>query len=159
VSAQPAWLLIVPPLLVLIGAMVGATAAIFGQLLTEGYKHYRDCQMTARGIAASIDATLIMTDRRGYVRMAENIIARINQGEQIKAEKIIEDAGIDPVTEKLLDRVGSLGHDLPVRIAIIMQVLTGIRLDFLCGSEGANLSKTCPPWRTSSVSTCFMERI
>jgi hypothetical protein len=71
----------------LAGAVVGAAAAIIGQLTNERYKRHRDRQMTARGIAASIEATLIMTDRRDYVGMIEGMLAQIQQGRQIKAEK------------------------------------------------------------------------
>jgi len=142
-SSAPTWLLIVSPLLVLVGTIVGAAIAIIGQLFSERYKRYHDCQMTARGIAASIDATLIMAERRGYVQSFENMIARISQGEQIKAEMIIEDASIDPITAKMLDRVGLLGHNLPARVVTFMQVLTGIRQDLVRFGRG-ELSDNMP---------------
>jgi hypothetical protein len=121
---------------VLIGAIVGAMAAIIGQLISERYRRHRDRQMTAGGLAASIEATLLLTDRRGYALLFEDIVARLKQGQQIKPEKLLEDASIDPITAGMLDRAGLLGHDLPGRIATFMHVLTGIRTDLVRWGKG-----------------------
>jgi hypothetical protein len=135
---------VISSLLVLLGTIVGATAAIVGQVISERYKRHRDRQMTARGLAASIEATLLMTDRRGYVPLIEGIVARLKQGQQIKSEKLLDDPSVDPVTAGMLDRVGLLGHDLPGRIVAFMFVLTGIRID-LVGGEKENSMTICQP--------------
>jgi hypothetical protein len=132
-SSAPSWL---SPVLVLVATLVGAGAAIFGQLLNERFKRYRDRQMIARGIAASIDATLLMTDRREYVPLFEGMLRGIDQGKTVQGEKLIEDPSIDPITSKMLEQAGLLGHDLPARIAVFMQVLTGIRTDLVRFGRG-----------------------
>jgi hypothetical protein len=135
-----------------LGALVGATAAVTGQLINERYKRYRDRQMTARGIAASIEATLMMTNRREYAPLVENMIAQIGQGQQIKGEKLIEDASIDPITTKMLEHVGLLGSDLSARIATFMSVLTSIRLDLVRFGMG-EFDNNMPFLRKSFVKT------
>ena len=55
--------------------------------------------MTALGLAGSIEATLIMTDRRNYVPFFEHLAQQFEQGSPfIKFPKRIEDSAIDPVT-------------------------------------------------------------
>jgi hypothetical protein len=135
-TAYPVWLLLLAPFGVLLGAVVGAAAVIGGQLIGERYKRYSDRQMTARGLAGSIEATLLLTTRREYVPLFEHTVRQIEQGHSVKFDKLLDDASIDPITAKMLDRVGLLGHDLPTRVAAFMNVLTGIRVDMVRFGRG-----------------------
>jgi hypothetical protein len=61
----------------------------------------------------------------------EDWIRRIDQGEKLRPQKLLEDASIDPITAAILERVGLLGHDLPARFIAFMFVLTSIRIDLV----------------------------
>jgi hypothetical protein len=136
-SASSAWwLFLLPPLGVLLGAIVGAAAGIGGQLIGERYRRYTDRQMTARGLAGVIEATLLMTNRREYIPLFQGVLRQIEQGQTVKFDKLLDDASIDPITTKMLDRVGLLGHDLPARVAAFMYVLTSIRMDLVRFGRG-----------------------
>jgi len=72
------------PVVALFGAIVGAAAGVGGQLIGERYRRYSDRQMTGRGLAGSIEATLLMTIRREYIPLFEYAVPQIEQGQPVK---------------------------------------------------------------------------
>ena len=118
-------------ILVLLGTIVGALAAIGGQLISEKYRRRCDRQMIARALAGSIQATLMMNERRNYVTYFQGLLQRIDRREQVEFDKLLRNASVDPITERMLDRVGMLGGNLPSRIIEFMFVLTSIRIDLV----------------------------
>ena len=73
----------------------------------------------------------MMNERRNYVTYFQDLLQRIERGEQFKFDKLLENASVDPITERMLDRVGMLGGNLPSRIIEFMFVLAGIRVDIV----------------------------
>jgi hypothetical protein len=69
---------------VVAAALIGASAVLSGSLLNESYRRLREQRKIAFGLAGSIEATLIMTDRRGYVALAEGFVLAVRQGTPVK---------------------------------------------------------------------------
>jgi hypothetical protein len=114
----------------ILGAFIGASAAMGSNLLVEAYKRHRDRQGAAAALAASIQATIDLARRRGYVGLFNHYVAELRAGRDVKIPTLVKALGqIDPITDRYIDRLGMFGGALSFEIAYFFSVVIGIRLD------------------------------
>ena len=126
--------LLAAPVAGLLGALVGASASI----MLENHRRRRDGQMTAVAAAASIETVLWMTERRRHVPLFRAMLAKAKSGEVVQFSGVVDENQImDPIADRLMDRLGLLHPELASRLVKFFTILHGIRVDIL------NLRRDC----------------
>lgn len=121
---MPAWVIS------LVSVMVGGVIAMLGNVVQDSLKHSREKKSTASALAASIQGSLDMVERRQYIQFFEHNLAALRQGVPLQFGRIVAYENlIDPIAERYLDRLGLFDADLALKIAGFYSNLMGIRLD------------------------------
>jgi hypothetical protein len=115
----------------LLGALIGAVAAIGGAIFAEHYRRHRDRQGVASALAGEISGILFMAERRRHPEVFENeILPKLKAGIDVPISKFTQGRDYkDPVIERYLDKIGLLLGTLPDRIVRFYYSVQGIRLD------------------------------
>lgn len=115
----------------LTGALIGALAGVSGAIGLEAYKRHRDRRGTASALAGEIASILYLVQRRNYVQIFTQILARMDTGSDIPIPRIVgpEPGYRDPVMDRHIDRLGLLPNDLPERVVRFYSYLSAIRFD------------------------------
>jgi hypothetical protein len=122
----------------LLGAAIGASAAIGGNLMLEAYKRRRDRQGVASALAGEIATILYMAERRKYVEHFTNVVLpQLEQGIDVKIPHFTPERDYrDPVIDRCLDKLPLLPGHLAERIVRFYSMLSGIRADLYRMAEG-----------------------
>jgi hypothetical protein len=100
----------------------------------EGYRRHRDRQGIASALAGEIAGLLYMSNKRRYRQLFENILSRLEAGENVQIPKLIgENDGkfgtLYPIVDRYLDKLGLLPGTIPERVVRFYQFVGGIRVD------------------------------
>lgn len=100
----------------LTGAVIGASAGIFGSILTgvalEAYRRRRDRQGTASAFAGEIASMLYLVERREHVKFFTQVLATLKSGQDVPIPNINQGRDlVDPVADRFLDKIGLLPGD------------------------------------------------
>ncbi len=125
------------PVAGLLGALIGAGASTVNALVAEGDKRRRDAQAVAVAVAAGIETTIWMTERRGHVATFEWMLQQARLGQPTYVLGAVDEKRMtDPIADKLVDRIGVLEADLATRSYRFFSVTYGLRTDILNLREG-----------------------
>ena len=111
---MPAWVIS------LVSVMVGGVIAMLGNVVQDSLKHSREKKSTASALAASIQGSLDMVERRQYIQFFEHNLAALRQGVPLQFGRIVAYENlIDPIADRYLDRLGlfDVHGDTVIRVA------------------------------------------
>jgi hypothetical protein len=80
------WVQLLPAVIGLVGALIGARAALYGQALQRRHELTQRRQSLGFALAAEIEAYLDIVEQRGWVLLAENLFKQASNGSLPKIE-------------------------------------------------------------------------
>ena len=114
----------------LLGAFVGASAAISGGLSLEIYKRRQDRRGVAMALAGAIETELWAVRRRGHVAFFESMLPQLDGGTLPTFFGFArEEDARNPTIDAHLDKIGLLWGELPSHVIRFSQIMWGIRVD------------------------------
>lgn len=114
----------------LLGAFIGASAAIGGGLSLEAYKRRQDRRGVAMALAGAIETELWAVRRRGHVAFFESMLPQLDTGVRPEFFGFArEEDARNPTIDAYLDKIGVLGGELPSHVIRFTQIMWGIRVD------------------------------
>ena len=114
----------------LLGAFIGASAAIGGGLSLEAFKRRQDRRGVAMALAGAIETELWAVRRRGHIAFFESMLPQLDGGTLPTFFGFArEEDARNPTIDVYLDKVGVLGGDLPSHVIRFTQIMWGIRVD------------------------------
>ena len=114
----------------LIGSLATAIALFYGGLAVEAYKHRRDRMGMALAIAGAIDAMLGLIEAREMITELSESLGELEAGRPVQFGSLIRDnAPFQAITLSYANQIGSLGGDLPFRVARFLTYNQGLLHD------------------------------
>ncbi len=114
----------------LIGSLATAIALFYGGLAVEAYKHRRDRVGMALAIAGAIDAMLGLIEAREMITELSESLGELEAGRPVQFGSLIRDnAPFQAITLSYANQIGSLGGDLPFRVARFLTYNQGLLHD------------------------------
>lgn len=119
-----------PTLAALFGSVATAIAIFGGGLAVEAYKRRRDRMGMALALAGAIDALLGLIETRDMVRELWAALDDLDAGRIVELGSVIgENAPFHAITLSYANQIGSLGGDLPFRVARFLAYNQGLQHD------------------------------
>ncbi|MGI4794455.1 MAG: hypothetical protein ACRYG8_10345 [Janthinobacterium lividum] len=129
--------MLVAPAAGLLGAIIGVRGAASTGVKLENHKRRRDGQAVAVSMAAAIETSIWVVERRQQVQFFEWLLEQAKAGETIQIFGAVDENRLtDPIADALLDRLGLIDADLGARSTRFFTILYGIRVDILNLREG-----------------------
>ena len=114
----------------LLGSIATAIALLYGGLAVEAYKRRRDRMGMALAIAGAIDAMLGLIETRDMTTELREALGELDAGRPVQFGSLIrENAPFQAITLAYVSQVGSLGGDLPFRVARFLTYNQGLLHD------------------------------
>ncbi len=114
----------------LLGSLATAIAIFGGGLAVESYKRRRDRIGMALAIAGAIDALLGLIETRGMIEELWQAVDELDAGRPVAFASLIRENGpFQAITLSYADQLGSLGADLPFRVARFLTHSQGLLHD------------------------------
>lgn len=114
----------------LLGAFIGASAAIGGGLSLEAFKRRRDRHGIAMALAGAIEHELWAIRRRGHVAMFESMLPLLDDGVLPTFFGFVrEEDARNRIADAYLDKLGALSGELPSHVIRFIQTMWGLRVD------------------------------
>lgn len=114
----------------LLGSIATAIALLYGGLAVEAYKRRRDRMGMALAIAGAIDAMLGLIETRDMITELREALDELDAGRPVQFGSLIrENAPFQAITLAYASQVGSLGGDLPFRVARFLTYNQGLLHD------------------------------
>jgi hypothetical protein len=114
----------------LIGSLATAIALIYGGLAVEAYKRRRDQLCMALAIAGAIDAMLGLIKTRDMMTALREPQGELDAGQPVQfGSLILDNAPFQAITLAYASQIGSLGGDLPLRVARFLTYNWGLLHD------------------------------
>jgi hypothetical protein len=102
----------------LLGSIATAIAIFAGGLAVESYKRHRDRIGMALALAGAIDALLRLIEVRNVPGELEQALPELEAGRPVQFSSLVgENAPFQTITLSFAGQIGSLGDDLPFRVA------------------------------------------
>ena len=102
----------------LLGSVATAIAIFGGGLAVEAYKRRRDRIGMALALAGAIDALLDLIETRDMIMELSGALGELEAGRPVQFGSLIRDnAPFQAITLSYSNQLGSLGGDLPFRVA------------------------------------------
>lgn len=125
------------PISALVGTIIGACAVTLNGVRLENHKRRRDGQSVAVAMAAAIETSIWVIERRGHVATFQWLLDQARAGTPIQVFGAVDENRLtDPVADKLLESVGLLDPVLASQAIKFFTVLYGLRVDILNLREG-----------------------
>jgi hypothetical protein len=114
----------------LLGSLATAVALFYGGLAVEAYKRRRDRMGMALAIAGAIDALLGLIETRDMITELREALGELDAGRSVQFGSLIRDnAPFQAITLSHASQIGSLGGDLPFRVARFLTYNQGLLHD------------------------------
>ena len=124
----------------LLGSIATAIAIFGGGLAVEAYKRRRDRMGMALAIAGAVDAMLGLIETRELVTELWEALRELDAGRSVQFGSLIrENTPFQALTLSYANQIGSLGGDLPFRVARFLTYNQGLLHDL--GRLDANTDK------------------
>jgi hypothetical protein len=136
---------------VVIGAILGGAA----NLVVEYFKQRSERRGAASAIAGEISAIIDVTELRGLVKYFEALPAKLRSSAPPSPPWFILDTSVDatPVIKAYVGKIGSLGGDLPRRVAHFYSLYQSVRTEIRILTAETNpisaanrIDSTLPIW-------------
>jgi len=145
---------------VLLGSLATAIAIFGGGLAVEAYKHRRDRMGMALALAGAVDALLGLIEARDMIPELWNALGELDAGRSVPFGSLIRDnAPFQAITLSYAKQIGSLGGDLPFRVARFLTYSQGLLHDLARLDENTDkpqvqamlIRRMRPLWETTHV--------
>ena len=114
----------------LLGSIATAIAIFGGGLAVEAYKRRRDRMGMALAIAGAIDALLGLIETREMITELAGALGELDAGRSVQfASLIFDNSPFQTITLSYAGQIGSLGGDLPFRVARFLTYNQGLLHD------------------------------
>lgn len=124
----------------LLGSIATAVALFYGGLAVEAYKRRRDRMGMALAIAGAIDALLGLIEARDMITELWEALGELDAGRPVQFGSLIRDnSPFQSITLSYASQIGSLGGDLPFRVARFLTYNQGLLHDL--GRLDENMDK------------------
>ena len=120
----------------LVGAVIGASAAIGSGMALEAFKRRRDRRATAHALAASIEAFKTIADFMGYEAEIKGAYADVCNGKLQFHLTLWDDDKLNPVAAVYLDKIGLLGGRQAAEVVLLISYLATIRAETVKLNKG-----------------------
>ncbi len=151
----------------LLGSLATAVAIFGGGLAVEAYKRRRDRMGMALAIAGAINALLTLIEARDMIAELWAALGELEAGRPVQFGSLIRDNGpFQAITLSYASQIGSLGGDLPFRVARFLTYNQGLLHDLSRLDENVDrpqvqamlIRRMQPLWeRTHVLGTALIE--
>ncbi len=127
----------------LLGSFATALAILGGGVAVEAYRHRRARAGMALALAGAMDALLHLIEARRIGDKLTALLPRLEAGEDVRIGHLVGDVvPFQTITNAYSDQLGTLGGDLPFRVARFLVSGYSVHLDLLRLSDNLDNAAT-----------------
>lgn len=112
-----------------LGALLGGSITFVPSMIFESYRRHLESRSTAQAFCGEIAAIIEMSEKREYVKFANDLIKRMKETGTPEFPNFGVDEAKDPIFENYIQKLGLFKGELPKNIARFYAQLSGIRVD------------------------------
>ena len=119
------------------GSITTAVAIFGGGLAVEAYRHRRARIGMALALAGAVDALLRLVEQRDVASKLEAFLPELEAGRPVRIAALMgANVPFQTITNAYAGQIGSLGGDLPFRVARFLTHSYGVHLDMMRLADG-----------------------
>ena len=127
----------------LLGSFATALAILGGGVAVEAYRHRKARAGMALALAGAMDALLHLIDARRIESKLNGMLPRLDAGENVRIGPLLGDMlPYQTITDAYSDQLGTLGGDLPFRVARFLVSGYSVHLDVIRLGENGDDAAT-----------------